>query len=864
MDYYLEQTETVVRELSGSPQGLSKEEAARRLEEYGPNRLRDAVRKSIFTRLKEQLVNPMILVLIASAVISGVLGEVMDMAVILFVVLLNSALGIVQESKSEKAIEALQSMTASRARVRRNGEVFSVPSRDLVKGDLVLLEAGDAVPADLRILEAASLKIEEAALTGESVPVDKVSRALNDPDGTGVPLGDRVNMAYLGGNAVYGRGEGIVTAAGMDTEMGKIADTLANAQEEETPLQKRLDQLSRILSVTVLGICAFVFVFSLFTRHDFSGQAVLNTFLLAVSLAVAAVPEGLAAVVTIVLSIGVSKMSERNAIIRKLTAVETLGCTQVICTDKTGTLTQNKMTVVDSYGDTALLAPAFALCSDAQVSPKSGEIVGEPTENALVAFARKENFDKNRLEADFPRIGEAPFDSMRKMMTTVHALPQGGFLQYTKGAPDEVLKCCVSAEQGGKTVPMTESLRNQILDENKRMAAKALRVLAAARKPLSSPPEDFSAEKMEYGLTFLGLAGMIDPVREEAAEAVRECREAGIRPVMITGDHRDTAAAIAAELGIAAPGEQILTGSELDRLSDEELKAVVPRCGAYARVQPEHKIRIVRTFQELGMVTAMTGDGVNDAPALKTADIGIGMGITGTDVTKNAADMVLADDNFATIIYAVREGRRIYDNILKTVQFLLATNLSEVLSIFAATLLGFTLFRPIHILWINLITDSLPAVALGMEPEERGIMGRRPRGREDSLFTGGVWPDILYQGAAVSVLTLAAYLAGAASGADTGMTMAFVTLSMCEIFHAFNMRSRRGSVLLLGRQNFFLLGTTLAALLLTISMVEVPFLSSAFSLAPLTAQQYLFSIGAALLILPLVEIVKMVQRLFGK
>ncbi len=856
---YLKDSGAVMNELGSRPDGLTPEEAERRLEEWGPNRLKDAEKKSMLIRLKEQLLNPMILILIAAALISGLMGEAADASVILFVVVLNSVLGIVQESKSEKAIEALQSMTASRAKVRRGGEVLSVPSAKLVTGDIVLLEAGDAVPADLRILESASLKIEEAALTGESVPVDKSPDALAAPEG-GVPLGDRRNMAYLGGSAVYGRGIGVVTATGMETEMGKIADTLAKAKDEETPLQQRLNQLSRLLSLGVLGICAFIFAFSLFTSHDYSTQSVLNSFLLAVSLAVAAVPEGLAAVVTIVLSIGVSKMSARSAIIRKLTAVETLGCTQVICTDKTGTLTQNRMTVVDSFGNLPLLVRAFALCSDSRLNSQTGEIVGEPTENALVAFARKEGLDKNALDSEFPRLGEAPFDSARKMMTTLHGLPDGGVIQYTKGAPDEILKRCGSVLSDGAVVPMSEELRRKIIGSNREMANRALRVLAAAQKELPALPDDLSPEKLESGLTFLGLAGMIDPVREEAAEAVRECRRAGIRPVMITGDHRDTAAAIAAQIGIAEPGDPVMTGSELDRLTDEELKEAVLRCGAYARVQPEHKVRIVRALKDLGLVTAMTGDGVNDAPALKTADIGVGMGITGTDVTKNAADMVLADDNFATIVYAVREGRRIYDNILKTVQFLLSSNLSEVVSIFAATLLGFSLFRPIHILWINLITDSLPAVALGTERAEHGIMNRPPRGKSESLFANGLGADVLYQGAAVAVLTLASYWAGSGSGPDTGTTMAFVTLSMCEIFHSFNLRSRRGSVFLLHGQNLILLGTMLLSLLLTFAMVELPFLSLTFSLISLTPRQYLISIGIALLILPVVEAVKAVQR----
>lgn len=864
MNAYLEETETVLREFESSRAGIEPQEAQRRLRQWGPNRLKDAEKQSMLSRIWEQLRDPMILVLIACAAVSGAMGEPADTAVILFVVVLNTALGVAQESKSEKAIEALQSMTSSPAKVRRGGEVLSIPSEELVKGDVVLLEAGDAVPADLRLLEAAALKIEEAALTGESVPVDKTAAILESPDGDAVPLGDRVNMAYLGGSVVYGRGAGVVTAAGMETEMGRIADTLAKAEKEQTPLQQRLNQLSRILSFAVLAICAFVFLFSLLTRRDFSGPAVFDTFLLAVSLAVAAVPEGLAAVVTVVLSIGVSNLSARRAIIRRLTAVETLGCTQVICTDKTGTLTQNRMTVVEAVGERAQLARAFALCSDAQLSPRTGEITGEPTEAALVSFAKEEGLDKNRLEEEFPRRGEAPFDSERKMMTTVHALPQGGFLQYTKGAPDEVLKRCDSAVRGGQAIPMTDELRRELLEENHGMANRALRVLAAAYRERPDLPADFSPASLETGLVFLGLAGMIDPVRQEAADAVRECRLAGIRPVMITGDHRDTAAAIAGQLGIVGEDGLVLTGAELDRLSDQELLEVLPRCGAFARVQPEHKVRIVKAFQSLGLVTAMTGDGVNDAPALKTADIGVGMGITGTDVTKSAADMVLTDDNFATIVAAVREGRRIYDNILKAVQFLLSSNLSEVLAIFSATLLGFSLFRPIHILWINLITDSLPAVALGTEAAEHGIMEREPRGRKEGLFANGLGADVLYQGAATALLTLAAYFLGARTGPETGTSMAFVTLSMCEIFHSFNLRSRRGSVFLLRGQNRLLLGTMLVSLLLTAALLYVPFLSSVFSLAPLAAGNFCSALGIALLILPLVEAVKAVQRRFGR
>lgn len=859
MEYYLQNTESVLGELNSSPGGLSEPRAAELLKENGPNRLADAKKKSLLKRFSEQILNPMIIVLIAAAVISGAMGEWMDTAVILFVVLLNSVLGVVQESKSEKAIEALQAMTASHSKVRRGGEVLTVDSRELVAGDIVLLEAGDSVPADLRILEAASLKTDEAALTGESVPVEKTSGAISAADGK-VSLGDRTNMAYMGTTVSYGRGVGVVTATGMGTEMGRIADTLAHAQEGETPLQKKLDRLSRVLSIGVLAVCVFVFLFGLLRGHDYSAEAVLNTFLLAVSLAVAAIPEGLAAVVTIVLSIGVSNMSKRNAIIRKLTAVETLGCTEIVCTDKTGTLTQNRMTVTDTFGDPESLARAMALCSDAQISAAGGDVVGEPTECALVAHALKLGLDKNRLEAEYPRAGEAPFDSSRKMMTTLHALPGGGYVQFTKGAPDEVLKKCVSAQWEGRVVPLTDELREKFLGENRRMAGNALRVLSAACKPLDAFPAQISPEGLENGLTFLGLAGMIDPVRPEVAAAVKQCRDAGIRPVMITGDHRDTAAAIARELGIVRSAEEVVTGSELDGIPDEELEAKIEKFGVYARVQPEHKVRIVQAWKKKGKITAMTGDGVNDAPALKTADIGVGMGITGTDVTKNAADMVLADDNFATIVSAVEEGRRIYDNIRKAIQFLLSSNLSEVISIFLATMFGFVLFRPIHILWINLITDSLPAVALGMEKSEPGIMKRPARPRDEGLFSGGVGFDVIYQGLATALLTLGAYFAGSRDSHEIGMTMAFLTMSMCEIFHSWNMRSQRGSIFTLHTHNRVLLGAILLSVLLTAAMIYTPALAAVFSLRPLTAAQYFSAMGLAALIVPIVELVKACER----
>ncbi|MBQ2249491.1 MAG: cation-translocating P-type ATPase, partial [Clostridia bacterium] len=688
-----------------------------------------------------------------------------DVVIIMAVVLINAILGVFQESKAEKAIEALQEMSKAQSKVLRDGHQISIPSEDLVVGDVIILEAGDAVPADARIIECASMKIEEAALTGESVPVDKKVETLT-PDANGnVALGDRKNMVFMGSTVVYGRGKAVVTATGMDTEMGKIADALAQAEEGKTPLQIKLAGLSKILTYLVIAICVVIFGVQLgrafLTTGTITFEPVLESFMIAISLAVAAIPEGLATVVTIVLSIGVTNMSKRNAIIRKLTAVETLGCTQIICSDKTGTLTQNKMTVVDHYGDDeALLATAMSLCSDAEFDVNENTAVGEPTECALVNYAHKLGLDKNVQKTQLVRIGEVPFDSGRKMMSTVHRDEKGSLIQFTKGAPDEVLKRCSKALVGNTVVAMTDEIRASILASNKAMADQALRVLMAAKKELDAEPAEYTPEAVENDLCFVGLVGMIDPVRPEVKPAIDECRSAGIRPIMITGDHKDTAVAIAMQLGIITDASQAITGAELDEISDEEFETAVEKYSVYARVQPEHKTRIVNAWRKKGKVTAMTGDGVNDAPSIKNADIGVGMGITGTDVTKNVADMILADDNFATIVSAVGEGRRIYDNIRKAIQFLLASNLSEVLSIFFATLMGFAIFQPVHLLWINLITDCFPALALGMEKPEADVMNRKPRDSKEGIFAGGLGFAVAYQGALVTLITLASYLIG--------------------------------------------------------------------------------------------------------
>ena len=880
---YMQSSEEVLQQLGVTAEGLSSQEAKTRQETYGRNKLKEAPKPTLLQRFLAQLKDPMLIILMIAAGVSALTGmlsgenEWAEVIIIIAVVLLNAILGVIQESKAEAAIEALQTMTAATCKVLRDGKLTVLPSDQLVPGDVVILEAGDAVPADGRIIENASLKIEEAALTGESVPVNKLIDALNLTAGTeDVPLGDRKNMCYMGSTVVYGRGKAVITGTGMDTEMGKIAGALAAAEEEQTPLQKKLDSLGKTLSFLVLGICIFIFVFNLIMHGQFSLPAILETFMVAVSLAVAAIPEGLATVVTVVLSIGVTKMSKRNAVIRRLTAVETLGCTQVICSDKTGTLTQNKMTVVDHIGDTQLLATAMALCSDANLNDEN-QAEGEPTECALVNFAYSIGLHKAQLEAATPRVDEAPFDSGRKMMSTVHDLG-GKFVQYTKGGPDVVLERCAYYYENGEVKEMTESKRSEIMAANKAMADKALRVLAAAKRDWSEKPADNTPEFLEQQLVFIGLTGMIDPVRPEVKAAIEECRSAGIRAVMITGDHKDTAVAIAKELGIIQDASEAITGAELDAISDEDICEFVKKYGVYARVQPEHKTRIVTAWKANNAITAMTGDGVNDAPSIKSADIGVGMGITGTDVTKNVADMVLADDNFATIVSAVGEGRRIYDNIRKAIQFLLASNMSEVLGVFGATLIGFTLLNPVHLLFINLVTDCFPALALGMEEAEPDTMNRPPRDSKDGIFSGGLGFDVVYQGILVTLITIAAYLIGAffefgagwfetlraAGESGHGMTMAFLSMSMCEIFHSFNLRSQRKSVFSLKTHNKVLWAAMLGSLLLTTLVIEVPFIANAFGFTPIGLQEYGISIGLAFLVIPVVELVKLIQRKVSK
>ncbi len=890
MKEYLASAEDVLKEQSTSADaGLSTSEAQTRQAKFGPNKLKEEEKTPLWIRFFQQMADPMVIMLIVAAVISAVTGMIQgesewaDVVIIMAVVIINSALGVIQEAKSEEALAALQEMSAAQSKVIRDGKQISLHSSELVPGDIVLLEAGDAVPADCRVLESASMKIEEAALTGESVPVEKHADPIALDGADDVPLGDRKNMCYMGSTVVYGRGRAVVCGTGMNTEMGKIAGALNDAKEELTPLQVKLAELSKILTILVIVICVVVFAVDVLRAGIGTVTAephmLLDTFMVAVSLAVAAIPEGLVAVVTIVLSIGVTKMAKRQAIIRNLSAVETLGCTQVICSDKTGTLTQNKMTVVNhelAAPEEKLLA-GMALCSDAKWDEEAGEAVGEPTECALVNDAAK--MGMKGLDEEHPRVGEAPFDSGRKMMSVVVEEADGNFEQYTKGAPDVVVGLCTQVYDGDKIVPMTDERREQSLAANKAMADQALRVLALASRTYTEKPADFAAEALENNLVFCGLSGMIDPERPEVAPAIEEAHGAGIRTVMITGDHIDTAVAIAKNLGIVEDRSQAITGAEIDKMSEEELDQNIEKYGVYARVQPEHKTRIVEAWKSKNKIVAMTGDGVNDAPSIKHANSGIGMGITGTDVTKNVADMVLADDNFATIINACEEGRRIYDNIRKVIQFLLSANLAEVFSVFAATLMGFTLFQPIQLLWVNLVTDCFPALALGMEEAEGDVMKRKPRNASDGVFAGHMGLDTVVQGLIITVLVLASFFCGvyfdlgvidlsklATSMADEeGVMMAFITLNMVEIFHCFNMRSRRASIFHMKKQNKWLWGAAFLALVLTLVVVEVDALSMIFfGVEHLEPKGMITALALGFLIIPLVEIYKAIMRAVEK
>ena len=880
--FYTQGVEEVLKSLDTSIDGLSTAQAKERLDAYGYNELDEGEKRSLLSKFIDQFKDLMIIILLVAAALSIITEGrhgLTDACIIFAVVVLNAAFGVYQEGQAEAAIEALKNMSSPMARVRRDGNVVEIDSRELVPGDIVLLEAGDVVPADMRLLEAASLKIEEAALTGESVPVEKdVTETVEAEAG----IGDRVNMGYQNSNVTYGRGTGVVTNTGMYTEVGKIADMLANADESQTPLKQSLEQLSKTLTYLIIAIALVTFLVSVFIR----GEQPLEGLMVAVALAVAAIPEGLPAIVTILLSLGTTTLAKRNAIVRKLPAVETLGSTEIIASDKTGTLTMNQMTVEKVYtngqlqnADTELGADNTTLrimtfANDTKVDP-DGKLIGDPTETALVQFGLDHNFDVREVLKSEPRVAELPFDSDRKLMSTIHKEPDGSYFVAVKGAPDQLIKRVTRIEINGEVRPITDEDKQAILAVNKDLAKQALRVLMMAYKTTSEIPT-LESEVVESDLIFSGLVGMIDPERPEAAEAVRVAKEAGIRPIMITGDHQDTAEAIAKRLGIIDPNDtedRVITGAELNELSDEEFQKVFKQYSVYARVSPEHKVRIVKAWQNEGKVVAMTGDGVNDAPSLKTADIGIGMGITGTEVSKGASDMVLADDNFATIIVAVEEGRKVFSNIQKSIQYLLSANMAEVFIIFFATLFGWDVLQPVHLLWINLVTDTLPAIALGVEPAEPGIMTHKPRGRQSNFFDGGVFGAIMYQGVFQTILVLAVYGWGlvfpehhtqAEIHADA-LTMAYATLGLIQLLHAFNVKSVYQSVFKVGlfRNKTFNWAIPVAFILLMATIV-VPGFNNLFHVSHLSFTQWLAVMVGSFLIVVLVEIVKAIQRALGK
>lgn len=875
MKEYLKNTDEVLKDIESTQNGLTSEQAKQRLEKNGLNKLKEPPKDGIVKKFIKALIDPMIIMLLAAAGISAITAfasgdSFTDVFIILFVVIVNTILSLVQESKAEGAIDSLMEMTKATSKVIRDGVVQNIKSEELVIGDVIVLEAGDAIPADCRILESFSMKVEEAALTGEPYPVNKIVDMIYLKENTlDVPLGDRTNMLYNGSTISYGRGKAVVVATGMDTEMGKIADALQQSDDEKTPLQKKMGEISKVLTKVVVGISVFVFLFGIIKTGDFTGTHILDTFLVAVALAVAAIPEGLPAVVTIVLSIGVTSMAKRQALIRKLNAVETLGCTQIICTDKTGTLTQNKMTVVqDESNNQKLLAEAMALCSDAEIGEDDIEAIGEPTEAALVNFANKIGLPKYKLEQEAPRIGEAPFDSMRKMMSTVHNKNEK-IIQYTKGACEILLeKSTHYLDKDGQVVPMTEEIKQEVRRKNKEFADKALRLLGTAYREHDQVPENFDAENLEKDLTFIGFVGMIDPCRPEVYDAIKECRKAGIRPVMITGDHIDTAVAIGKDLGIIKDASEAMTGAELDGLSEKDLIKKVKKCSVFARVQPEHKTKIVRAFKAQELVVAMTGDGVNDAPSIKAADIGISMGITGTDVTKQASDMVLADDNFATIVNAVEEGRKIYDNIRKVLQFQLSTNAAEVIYVFLASAFGITVVTPAQLLWINMVTDSTPGLALGMEKAEGNLMKRKPRNSNEGVFSDGAGSSMIIHGVIMASIVLISFFIGqyielahyGVFESVDGMTMAFLTANLVEMFYAICMRTQKGSIFKMKTRNKWLLGSFMLSLIFTAGVIYIPALSNLFGLATISFKEFAIAFGLAFLVIPITEVAKYFQR----
>lgn len=880
-EIYQQKSEDVIKQLKTSINtGLSLQQVSDRLKTDGLNELVGKQKRGLFLRFIDQFKDFMIIVLIVAAILSGVVAnEWTDAAIIMFVVLLNAVLGIIQEARSEAAIEALKQMSTPNAHVRRDGQVVEIPSTQLVKGDIVLLEAGDVVPADLRLVLAKNLKIEEAALTGESVPVEKKSKVIEADD---VALGDRINMAYSNTNVTYGRGEGVVVATAMDTEVGKIATMLNNADETDTPLKANLNQLGKTLTLMILGICAFVCVVGIFTKQGTMpfDKLAIEMFLVAVSLAVAAIPEGLPAIVTIILALGTQNMAKHKAIVRKLPAVETLGATDIIASDKTGTLTQNKMTVEKVfYNDTYhcdkledkdnLAIKIMILANDTKITDNNS-LLGDPTETALIQYALDSKWNVVDYLANNKRVQEVPFDSDRKLMSTVHQQADGKYFVAVKGAPDELLKRAVSLWHDDKIVDLDASEKAKILAANNEMAKNALRVLGLAYKVVDEKFTEVNSATVEQNLIFVGLVGMIDPERPEAKAAVAKAKSAGIRTIMITGDHQVTAAAIAKRLGIIGEDDTncVITGAELDKISDTDFVKCVANYKVYARVSPEHKVRIVKAWQKNGKIVAMTGDGVNDAPSLKQADIGIGMGITGTEVSKGASDMVLADDNFATIVEAVRQGRKIFSNIQKAILYLMSCNVGEVLTVFMMTMLGWEILAPVQLLWINLVTDTLPAVALGVDPVERDIMKRKPRGKK-SNFLSAVGISIVYQGILEGILVLGVYQIGLHIGPHIdnykllhgdALTMAFLTLGLIQLFHAFNSKFITKSIFCKDtlKNKWFNLAIIVSAIIM--SAVEIPGLTSLFKVTELNIAQWLVVLTAGILMIAIVEIVKLFQR----
>lgn len=880
-EIYQQKSEDVIKQLKTSINtGLSLQQVSDRLKTDGLNELVGKQKRGLFLRFIDQFKDFMIIVLIVAAILSGVVAnEWTDAAIIMFVVLLNAVLGIIQEARSEAAIEALKQMSTPNAHVRRDGQVVEIPSTQLVKGDIVLLEAGDVVPADLRLVLAKNLKIEEAALTGESVPVEKKSKVI---EATDVALGDRINMAYSNTNVTYGRGEGVVVATAMDTEVGKIATMLNNADETDTPLKANLNQLGKTLTLMILGICAFVCVVGIFTKQGTMpfDKLAIEMFLVAVSLAVAAIPEGLPAIVTIILALGTQNMAKHKAIVRKLPAVETLGATDIIASDKTGTLTQNKMTVEKVfYNDTYhcdkledkdnLAIKIMTLANDTKITDNNS-LLGDPTETALIQYALDSKWNVVDYLANNKRVQEVPFDSDRKLMSTVHQQADGKYFVAVKGAPDELLKRAVSLWHDDKIVDLDASAKAKILAANNDMAKNALRVLGLAYKVVDDKFTEVNSATVEQNLIFVGLVGMIDPERPEAKAAVAKAKSAGIRTIMITGDHQVTAAAIAKRLGIIGEDDTncVITGAELDKISDTDFVKCVANYKVYARVSPEHKVRIVKAWQKNGKIVAMTGDGVNDAPSLKQADIGIGMGITGTEVSKGASDMVLADDNFATIVEAVRQGRKIFSNIQKAILYLMSCNVGEVLTVFMMTMLGWEILAPVQLLWINLVTDTLPAVALGVDPVERDIMKRKPRGKK-SNFLSAVGISIVYQGILEGILVLGVYQIGLHIGPHIGnykllhgdaLTMAFLTLGLIQLFHAFNSKFITKSIFCKDtlKNKWFNLAIIVSAIIM--SAVEIPGLTSLFKVTELNITQWFVVLTAGILMIAIVEIVKLFQR----